>query len=104
MSDRRAFLKSLGVVVPAFPMAARATHSVLDYAPRQTGGATDSAVSAAGFCSPEDVFEIYVAEALRILQERGVSTIPDGLVRMTIEAQGAALAMVLAHLQNRSVA
>lgn len=84
-SDRRAFLKALGISVPA---ALVPDQAAID--PPRDG------------LSPSEVFEIYVAESLRLLPMHGLSTDNGSVLRTLIEVQGAALALVLAELQRHS--
>lgn len=78
---RREILKAFGIGVPAAIVAASNVEA------SQTEKMT-----------PRDVFEIYVAEYLALLPEHFAKGRTSN-VRMMAEAQGAALAMVLARLQ-----
>lgn len=89
--DRREFLKAMGVVVPASIVAAPPVIGL----PQE-------------MISPRDIFEMYVAECLRIMPQYtghlypgGLSTQTSSVLRSLIEVQGAALATVLAELQHR---
>ena len=86
MSDRREFLKSLGIAVPTFavPAVAEAGPEVM-------------------VMTPQEVFEIYVESAVRALPQYipGVITNRNSVVRMVIESQAFALANVLSELQRR---
>jgi hypothetical protein len=92
-TDRRQFLQAMGVAVPA---------SIdIDW---------DQIVAGfpQGTLSPRDVFEIYVAECLRIMPQKTGALYPGGLateagtvLRALIEVQGEGLAAVLAELQHR---
>lgn len=83
-ADRRAFLKTMGVAVPASIVAAPPAHGL----PQNV-------------LSPREVFETYVAECLHRLPQHGLTTEPGSVLRTIIEIQGAALATVLAELQHR---
>jgi hypothetical protein len=85
IEDRRQFLKMLGIAAPV-GMAVDAPRTVDDTPPRMNAN---------------DIFTLYVSEALQRAQERGLATDPTSNVRMFFEIQGAALAAVLAELQGQ---
>lgn len=85
MHDRRALLRGLGIGVPAsLAIASSAEALPADLDPM----------------TPQDVFEIYVSECLRCLPQHFAKDSRSNM-RMLIEAQGVALAMVLARLQQK---
>jgi hypothetical protein len=94
IEHRRAFLQRCGVTVPAIIASARA-EGMSDYA----GPAGEPAPLA---MTPDEVFTIFVSEALAQIERRGLSIVRDSLVRSIFEAQGAALALVLAEIQKRT--
>lgn len=89
MTDRRGFLKSIGVAVPSSIAAASVIPA---YAEPIRSPLT-----------PQEVFEIYVADSLRNLPKHvpGIMTDVGSVVRALVEVQGAALATVLIELQRR---
>lgn len=95
IENRREFLKQCGITVPAVIASARA-EGLSDYA----GPATAPPLA----MSPEEVFTVFVSEALFHVGQRvpGISVTRDSLTRAIFEAQGAALALVLAELQKRT--
>ena len=90
LTDRRAFLTKLGIGIPASVLASEAEASV----------APIPDVPSALPMSPQEAFTIYVSEALNYLPSY-YDCSPSSNLRHLIEAQGAALAMVFAHLQSR---
>lgn len=81
MADRRSLLKALGISVPAALVATPKVHAVA--MARQT-------------LTPQEVFEIYVSEAMHQFGLRGMSTELHSTNRQVAEILGAALAAVKA--------
>lgn len=90
LTDRRDFLTRLGIGIPASVIGSEA-HAAASNAPD---------IPSAVALSPQEVFTIYVSEALNCLPPYW-SRDANSNMRQLIEAQGAALALVLAHLQQR---
>ena len=87
MSDRRDFLKTLGISVPAALIATPTAAKEAEMANAVT---------------PQEIFEIYVSESLTLLPHYFADAATDrhSVVRQLIEVQGAALATVLMYLQS----
>lgn len=87
ISHRREFLKSLGIAIPV-GIVADPDYGVGKPAPSEA-------------MTAEDVFTIFVSEAMRELEVRGLATGKNSTNRLYFEVQGTALALVLSQLQQQ---
>ena len=97
IEDRRAFLKTLGVAIPAFAASSGPVEAVAARDPpaRLAGGDPRGPIIRA-----DEVFTIYVSEALAHLPA-WLATDPHSTVRAIIEAQAAGLAAVIIEMEKR---